>query len=219
MRHLQSLLIGTTLAATTITGATLAPSAAQAMSLNGSISLTGTPVFGNPKAVNPTNTSLDVTSAKVLQSTGDFANGSFGSLAPTFETLSLTRIDSSIDGEKANYSYGQTTSFIDFGMQDLGDGLKQLTFDLNAGKLTKGTGYNGAMSYAFDTKLTGKFNYGGSSFATGFLSASRVFESTSFQITLEAKEVPEPLTILGTTVALGFGAMFKKRAGKNPKKK
>ena len=48
--------------------------------------------------------------------------------------------------------------------------------------------------------------------ATGFFSASPVFETQSFQITLETEEVPEPLTILGTGVALGFGAIFKKRA-------
>lgn len=217
MKTLQSLLIGTTLAATTITATTLAPSAAQAMNLNGSISFTGTPVFGNPKAVNPTSTSFGVTGAQVLQSTGDFEKGSFDSPVPTFETLNLTRIDSSIDGEKANYSYGQTTSFIDFGMQDLGSGLKQLTFDLNAGQLTRGTASNGATSFAFDTDLTGKFNYGGSTVATGFFTASQVFESTSFQMSIEAKEVPEPLTILGTSVALGFGAIFKKRAANRNK--
>ncbi len=215
MKSIQHLLIGTTIAATTFTGATLAPSAAQAMSLNGSIGFTGNPVFGNPTAVNPTSTSLGFKDAQVTESSGDFANGNYGSTA--FETLSLTRIDSSIDGEKANYSYGETTSFIDFGMQDLGSGLKQLTFDLNAGQITRTTGNNGKVSYAFDYQLKGRFNYGGSTVATGFFSASRVsvprvFESQSFQITLETEEVPEPLTILGTGVALGFGAIFKKRA-------
>ncbi|HAO13047.1 MAG TPA: hypothetical protein DCQ51_18210 [Planktothrix sp. UBA8407] len=29
------------------------------------------------------------------------------------------------------------------------------------------------------------------------------------------KEVPEPLTILGSVAALGFGSMFKKQADKN----
>jgi hypothetical protein len=217
MKSVKSLLLSTTIAAATATGATLGAAPAQAMGLNGSISFTGTPVFGNPGEVNPESTSFSVNNAQVTWSIGDFANGNFTSPAPVFSTLDLTRIDSTINGNKADYSYGATTPFIDFGEQDLGGGSKRLTFNLNAGQLTRGTSGT-VMSYAFDTNLSGTFKYGGSSIATGFFSGSRVFNSTSFQMTLEAKPVPEPLTILGSSVALGFGVMFKKRSANRDKK-
>jgi hypothetical protein len=215
MKTQKSLLLSATMAAATVTAATLATLPAQAMGLNGSISFGGTPVFGKPNQINPSQDTLGFKNVQVTESSGDFENGNFSSPAPIFETLKLAIDSSTINGKSAYYNFGNTQTFINFGQQDLGGGLKNLTFDLDAGQVFRSS--NGGNIMEFGKALTGKFNYGSSTIATGSFSASKIFNSTSFQMTLEARSVPEPLTILGTGVALGFGAMFKKRAANRNK--
>lgn len=214
MKTIQSLLIGTTIAAATITGATVAVSPAQAMGLNGSISLTGDAVFGNPNQSNPAATTLGFENAKVNTATGDFMNGNFQSPVPQMKTLDLTQ------SFGAFYDFNSTSGFINFGSQNLdGNGFKNLTFDLDAGQLIRMANGGNANAFSFQD-VTGIFNYGGSTVGTGSLSASKTGASSTFQITLTANSepVPEPLTILGTGLALGFGAMFKNRAAANRSK-
>lgn len=218
MKSLQSLFIGTTMAATALATGTVAVAPAQALQLNGSIGLVGTAVFGNPNTASPVNDTLGFKSNAIEdnQTSGDFLNVQYNPPAIEIKTLALTK--NGPNGQNNNYSFGQTTTFIDFGQQNLfGDGFKQLTFDLDAGSLTRMYGGPNFLIEATMDGITGKFNYGGETIAAGFFSASRSGNSNTYQMTLATKEVPEPLTILGTGVALGFGVMFKKKGSANLK--
>lgn len=202
MKTLQSLLIGTTVATTALATSTIAISPAEAFQfkLSGDIGITGNSVFGNPDNPSPETTTLGFTSYEVGGS-GDFSNLS--------ESIEIKTLDLTKDG--SSYSYNQTTSWINFGEQDLGNGLQQLTFDLDAGSLTRVyLGKNSLMAATMEG-ITGQFMYGGETIGSGFFSASQSGTSSTYQITLKTEEVPEPLSILGTVTALGFGAMLKKK--------
>jgi hypothetical protein len=216
MKSLQSLFIGTTMAATAL-ATTVAVAPAQALQLNGSIGLVGTSVFGKPNEANPATDTLGFTSNAIeaLQTSGDFLNVQYNPPAIQIKTLDLTKNGG--NGVANNYTFNATTTFINFGQQNLfGDGSKQLTFDLDAGSLTRSYLGTNSLIEATMNGVTGKFIYGGETVASGFFSASRSGQSNTYQITL-ASEVPEPLTILGTGVALGFGVMFKKKGSANLK--
>ena len=184
------------------------------MGLNGSISLSGTAIFGNPTDMNPAQTSLGFDSAQIDQATGDFAGGNFNSVS--LETLSLTR-----EGESGPiYNFDSTSGFINFGSQNLdGTGSKELTFNLDAGQLMRFSDGQDVSEFTFQG-LTGTFRYGGATIASGFLGATKTGDAQGFDISLTAQSeaVPEPLTILGTGVALGFGAMFKNKSTANRNK-
>ncbi|MGB3512335.1 MAG: PEP-CTERM sorting domain-containing protein [Microcoleaceae cyanobacterium] len=217
MKVLQSLLIGTTMAATTLATGTIAASPAQAMGLNGSIGLHGTAVFGNPTSASPASTTLGFTSNEIEdgQTSGDFLNVEYNPPAIQIQTLELSR-DGGVG--TTDYNFNQTETFINFGQQNLfGNGSQQLTFDLDAGSLTRMYGGQNFLIEATMNGITGNFNYGGETIAAGFFSASRSGPSNTYQMTLSAREVPEPLTILGTGLALGFGVMFKKKGSVNLK--
>jgi hypothetical protein len=208
MKTQKSLLLSATMAAATAAAATLATLPAQAMGLNGSLSITGDAIFGNPNELSPATTTLGFENVKVNTKTGDFMSGNFESPRPDIKTLNLTK------STGAFYNFNSTSGFINFGSQNLdGNGLKDLTFNLDAGQLIRMASGGNVNEFSFPG-VTGIFNYGGSTVGTGFLSATKTGASSTFQITLTAKSepVPEPLTILGTGVALGFGAMFKNRA-------
>lgn len=219
MKTLQSLLVGTTIAATTLATSTIAVSPAQAVSLNGSIGLTGTAVFGNPTDASPESTTLGFTSnaIKAGQTSGDFSNVKQNPPEIQIKTLNLSK--NGPNGATGNYTFNQTNTFINFGQQDLfGNGSQQLTFNLDAGSLTRNYIAEDFLIKATMQGITGKFVYGGETIAAGFFGASRSGNSNTYQMTLSTvKGVPEPLTILGTGLALGFGVMFKNKGSEKLK--
>ncbi|MGB3509588.1 MAG: PEP-CTERM sorting domain-containing protein [Microcoleaceae cyanobacterium] len=200
MKTLQSLLIGTTVATTALATSTIAISPAEAFQLTGSIGIVGTSVFGDTDNASPETTTLGFTSNEIGGS-GDFANLS--------EPIDIKTLDLTRDG--SSYSYNQTTSWINFGEQDLGNGLQTLTFDLDAGLLTRTYRKENSLRIVDIEGITGQFMYGGETIGSGWFSASQSGTSSRYEITLETEEVPEPLSILGTVTALGFGAMLKKK--------
>ncbi|WP_330203075.1 PEP-CTERM sorting domain-containing protein [Cyanobacterium sp. Dongsha4] len=61
--------------------------------------------------------------------------------------------------------------------------------------------------------FTGTFYNGTTALGQGVLSAQKLANG-SYSMTIEASPVPEPLTILGTGLALGLGGLFKSKQSK-----
>ena len=91
------------------------------------------------------------------------------------------------------------------------------------------SGYENQMFNSFYTFSKGNKGFKGvfSGFSTTYSHGEETFTSAGFFTTFKSdkgknempsEEVPEPLTLMGTAVALGFGALFKKRASVSAKK-
>ena len=139
------------------------------------------------------------------------------------------------------------TSFIQFGEQTLtttdGEITANLSFDLDAGQawqFDNDGGITFLQTGPFQPGFTGRFVFNGETLATGNLSANYNSESRIYNIVITAlgvepvtqddpvdtegvpkttSEVPEPLTTLGTGLALGFGGLFQKNASKRKNQK
>lgn len=224
MKNLQSLFFGTTMAAATVTAATLATSP-QALALKGSIGLGGTAEFGNPEQMFAPQTTLGFDNHVINSSAGDLA----GLMPVNMETLNLI-LDDFTNPMMNFYNYEALPTFIDFGEVDLeGDGtFSELTFDLNAGQVMRLFNFPGNVSVG-NLPFTGMFNYGGETFeGFGSFGASRSGSeeygfSTSYQMTLgvgnggeispeSPESVPEPSILLGLGTVLGMGALSRKKA-------
>ncbi|MEH1908768.1 MAG: PEP-CTERM sorting domain-containing protein [Nostoc sp.] len=172
---------------------------AQAVTLNGSIGLSGTSGILND-GINPASTSIAFTDVNVSPSTsGDFSAFSpkLGTTPITIKTLNLTKI-ADLTTTLATYSTGNYIPFIDFGSETLDGTTAFLTFDLDNSVLTRITSSNGGIGYGIN-EITGKFNFNGQTIATGLISGSLSGASSTYQLTLTAQavSVPEPTTMLG----------------------
>ncbi len=214
MKTLSSLGLGTSLIAATVTAAVVAVAPAQAASLSGSVGLSG-----DLDIVNKTDNGFTwkFSDNVVNDKFGSFAGLSFssGSSLPQINDLAFTC-----------YSGFCTTNsvspFINFGQQTLttkdGETTANLTFNLNAGQyLNFGVSGTTETTVSFPY-LTGAFNFNGSTLAVGQLAGGYSGQSSTYQMTLKA--VPEPLTIMGSGLALGFGGLFqRKNASKRKNRK
>ncbi len=202
MKTLSSLGLGTSLIAAAVTAATVvAVAPAQAASLYGSVGLSGDLDIVNKTANGFTwKFSDNVVNDKF----GDFTGLSFaaGSSLPQINDLAFTC-----------YSGFCTTNpvapFINFGTQTINGTTANLTFNLNAGQyLNFGISGTTETTVSFPY-LTGAFNFNGSTLAVGQLAGGYSGKSSTYQMTL--KTVPEPSTIIGSGLALGFGGLFKRK--------
>jgi hypothetical protein len=178
------------LAATaTVASVMMASAPAQAINI-GQVAVSGNALFVNPLQVALSNVTveLDVTDA----------TGIFGGLQGTAVTTVSPAGDLFFDGAG---NYNAVPNFFTF--------ANGITFDLDAGD----TDFFG-MGNAVELALTGTFKSGTSSYlGTGnFAILTSGAGASSFNGTFEA--VPEPLTILGTGLALGFGGLFKSKSSK-----
>lgn len=216
MINLKSKLVNATLAATfAIPLATAAmftsAGSAQAVSLNGSIGLTGTSVFPTNEVGNPASTTLKFTDVHVTSNTsGDFLafSPTLSGTGITIKTLNLTKLPGST-ATKATYSTDSYTPFIDFGTRTLGSTTSLLTFELDNSVVTRTKFSNGKIGYGVD-EITGKFNFNGKTIATGLISGSLSKASSTYELTLEAVSVPEPTTMLGLGL-VGAGMIMSRR--------
>jgi hypothetical protein len=202
MKTLSSLGLGTSFIAATVTAAVVAVAPAQAASLSGSVGLSGDLDIVNKTANGFTwKFSENVVNDKF----GDFTGLSFAadSSLPQINDLAFTC-----------YSGFCTTDpvspFINFGTQTINGTTADLTFNLDAGQyLNFGISGTTETTVAFPY-LTGVFNFNGSTLATGQLSGGYSGQSSTYEMTL-ATNVPEPLTIMGSGLALGFGGLFQRK--------
>ncbi len=202
MKTLSYLGLGTSLVAATVTAATVvAVAPAQAASLSGSVGLSGNLGITNTASGFIWNFSDNVVNDKF----GDFAGLSFssGSSLPTFSNLSFTC-------STGFCTTDPVTPFINFGQQTINGTTAQLTFNLDASQFLswQASGTGSTVSFPY---LTGAFNFNGTTLAVGQLAGGYTRNSSTYQMTLATKQVPEPLTIMGSGLALGFGGLFQRK--------
>ncbi|MEA5601546.1 PEP-CTERM sorting domain-containing protein [Nostoc sp. UHCC 0252] len=216
MINLKSKLVNATLAATfaiplATAGMFTSAGSAQAVTLNGSIGLSGTSIIPND-GDNPLTTSIKFVDVDVdgVDTYGDFKFFS-PNLNPatgiTIKTLDLTKI-ANISSTTATYSTGAYTPFIDFGLRTLGSTTAFLSFDLDDSVVTRiRTSKTNILDVALEG-ITGKFNFNGQTIATGFVSASLAGAASKYELTLTT--VPEPTTMLGLGL-IGAGMVMSRR--------
>ncbi len=180
----KTLGFGSAIAATAI-GMTLTATSANAASL-GDVAFSGGAKFVSDSELNFFD--VKVTSVPSAPS------GIFEGLADS------SVIVKNLTFSRPSGNYSAVESFLTF--------TNGVAFDLDAGKID----FFGTRTLT-DDPLTGTFRTAsGDFFGTGSFGTSTAGSSTSFAGSAEA--VPEPMTILGSAAALGFGALFKKRSQK-----
>ncbi len=218
MNKFQSLFLGATMAAATATVVSFAPSAALAIQLYGNISIRGDANLG-PNNQTPANTAITWTNASGTVSNN--SNGSFFDLRNTTATLqniALTIADlanvSNTAPSSAVYNFGAIDNFANFGNVTL-DGINGLlAFHLDPGSLTRTVLGNDTVVVTLD-QVTGRFDFNGTTFATAVMSGEQSGSSGTFGISATA--VPEPLTMTGLALGVGFGGFLKTRYSKKEK--
>jgi uncharacterized protein involved in outer membrane biogenesis len=205
LRHLglQTLLLGTA-----ITASVVASVPAQALSLSGSIGLTG----------NSTVTPNGVTflTDTVNNATGNFI-GLLGSNTAILQPLVLTPSLGANPGAGtySNRGIAALPSFINFGTVTIGSSTAALTFDLDEvsnGVTTVVKNPVSGVSHNINP-LTGRFNFGGQTIAGGFLQASvsgtGANAASTYQVTLSTVPIPTPALLPGL-LAMGAAALRKR---------
>ncbi len=197
--------------AATVVTISVAP--AQALTLNGSVGISGN---GTIAETTPTDTKISFKDAQVTSVSGSFA---VPTISPTLlldfvDMKDLFLTDANDDEIYTNSAIG---TFIDFGGYMINGTFASLTFDLDGGNTWLRQNFGGVSYTTFGKGLTGAFIFDGKTVATGFLNASVTKDGVStFQMTVSA--VPEPLTILGAGTAVAFGGFFKGKLSKKQKK-
>ncbi|MEH2242668.1 PEP-CTERM sorting domain-containing protein [Nostoc sp.] len=214
MISLKSKLLNATLAATfavplATAGIFTSTGSAQAVTLNGSIGINGTSLVPND-GINPATTSIKFVDVDGVSTYGDFAAFSPNlNSGISINTLNLTKIANQ-GSNRATYSTGIYTPFINFGVRTLDSTNALLTFDLDDSVVTRTRFSNTNISDVLLDGITGKFNFNGQTIGTGFLNASVSGNSSTYQLTLEAVSVPEPTTMLGLGL-VGAGMIMSRR--------
>jgi hypothetical protein len=212
MKTLSSLGVGTSVIAATVTAATVvAVAPAQAAQLNGSVGLSG-----NLDIQNTANGFIWSFSENVVNDrTLDFAGLSFsaGSSLPSIADLEFTCDDAS---PFSTCNTDPVTPFINFGEQTIDGTTDALTFNLDASQFISWEFLSMGQTSAFPA-ITGQFMFNGATLATGNFSGGYAGDASTYQMTLTTQEVPEPLTIMGTGLALGFGGLFQRKSASKRK--
>ncbi|BAY22539.1 hypothetical protein NIES2100_23020 [Calothrix sp. NIES-2100] len=185
-------------------GSSLAP--AQAASINGILNISGAGSFVNgPEKTPLANDTIkfDPTDSKVTNSsTGTFASYIGQNVIISDIALALKSFTSTSTGSEANYSGTASNAFLKFS-----DGLVfnvNNPFDVTKKSINK-------TAIGVIEQFTGTFVKNGSVKGDGVITLNQFRKNGSFSMTLDAQEVPEPLTILGSITALGMGAALRKK--------
>lgn len=209
-------------------GSTLGVSSAQAASITGVVNITGNAVFtnGNEYGKITPKTGEEITFSEATvndkKTTGSFA--SYIGESVTIPKILL----SFISGSTATGFFGETihqyTSLAsNFNLVEFNNGLRFEVEDPL--KIVKGSFADKISVSAGSNLFSGKFidqknNVIGSGlFTLQQQKDEKGLPAGSFSMTISAKDVPEPLTILGTVTALGMGVALKKKQVQNLAKK
>lgn len=216
MKTLSSLGLGTSLIAATVTAATVvAVAPAQAAILNGNIGLGGT---YNDNGQNFTNGSFTWTFENLFVSP---TNGDFSGLKtpnqPIINPLTFTNCTN--NGFTGTCDTSAVTPFIAFGTQTLmtkdGEVTADLKFHLDAGQAWQFQMDSSGITYLQTEPgrpgFTGAFIFNQKTLAIGNLTANFNADSKTYSMSIETKDVPEPLTLMGSGLALGFGGLFQRK--------
>jgi len=213
MKTLSSLGLGTSLIAATVTAATVvavAPAQAGVLTLGAGdiLNITGQSTFDLTPDI-PFQTIDFLTGQVESDSTGGFFQnyvGGTGTLK-AISDIDITRIAGPL------YSGVATNPLLVFS-----DGVKFVANNpFNVTRVATGA-YGVALNF---TPFSGTFvNADGATVAQGLFSAQQFFNGDgSYSMTIKTKDVPEPLTIMGSGLALGFGGLFQRNASKRKNQK
>lgn len=211
MKTLQSLSLGTSLIAASVTVATVVSVApAQAIQLSGSMGLSG-----DLDITNTSNGFIWNFSENVLNDQfGDFLGVSFAdNSGPEISTLEFSCISAgTMFGVPMNScTTDAIASFIDFGMQTIKGVTANLSFNLDAANyMSWGNNFFNTTSAA--SGITGSLMFNGATLAVGSFSGSQTGNSSTYQMTLAAvpTSVPEPSTTLGIGLTLGLAGLLRR---------
>jgi hypothetical protein len=189
-----------------ILSTTLAVAPAQAVSLNGTINLSGSAAFAKPNQVAPATDTIKFLTSIVDNTT----TGSFVSLIGTSAVMSdINLVKTGPSGPLFNatpYTGTVANPFIQFA-----NGLK---FDIsNSFNVLRAAG--GGFTLAASQPFLGTFYGNGVALGDGVFTVNALGTQGSYSATIEA--VPEPFTILGSATALGFGAFLKRKRAQKQK--
>jgi len=191
--------VSATAALAVATGTAMVSAPAHALSLTGSLSLSG----------GGTVTADQITFAN---SVVDTASGDFSSLltstAATIKPINLT--PPALPGISFR-STDAIPQFINFGSFTVGSLTSTLFFNLDASPfVTVSIPPTGVNQFAFPN-ISGTFDFDGQTVARGFLNASNTGSGGSYDISLRAEPIPTPALLPGL-IALGVGALRKRKA-------
>ena len=214
MKTLSNLNLGTSLIAATLTAATVvAVAPAQAAVLNLSdgdiLNISGQSTF--PLDADLANLTLDFLQSSVgTNSTGGFFQNYVvgGETLDFVSDIDLTRVGGA---GSTLYEAIATNPLLTFS-----DGV-QFVANNPFEVVRSATGNNG-VALTFNP-FSGEFvNAQGATVAQGLFTAQQFFDADgSYSMTISAEEVPEPLTTLGTGLALGFGGLFQRKNSRKRK--
>ena len=214
MKTLTNLNLGTSLIAATLTAATLvAVAPAQAVVLNlgagDVLNITGTSTF--PLDADLPNLTIDFLE-------GDVENNSTGGFFQNYvvggETLDfVSDIDLTRVGGPGSTLYASiaTNPFLTFS-----DGVKFVAD--NPFNVVLSASGNSGVALTFN-EFSGEFvNAEGTTLAKGLFTAQQFFDGDgSYSMTISTQEIPEPLSTVGTGLAVGFCGFFKRKNSRKRK--
>lgn len=217
---LQSILTGLVLSAAAATSA----SAAQAITVSGGI-------FFSPTAgLSFNNDVSEYSSVNGKEGSITSATNSFKLLAGL--EIDLLNINLTQDANDSTlYYFDSVESYAHFGTVTLQDSFTgeevtgELTIDLLNGGTLKNRGSNSAPDFVTVGDIETRFNLStatGTLTGTSIITNGKLFASDAndnfalFEGQVEL--VPEPLTVIGTGMALGFGGLFQREYSKRQKK-
>ncbi|WP_179198027.1 PEP-CTERM sorting domain-containing protein [Nostoc sp. T09] len=215
--NFKSIGLGIALTCGTLTlGSTVGVSQAQAATV-GSANFAGLLSFKNQSQVNPDTETLYFSNpGNVLKAKGIFA----GSTTVTIGTgnpysLLLNKISNS---SPTSALYTANLASITDPFLTFSNGIKfQVTGISNFLRTT-----NSDTTSISNLSIAGKFYNGVNAIADGAITAQQkdgdLDNVGSYSYSIVAKDVPEPLTILGSATALGFGTVLKKKYAKKQSK-
>lgn len=205
MKTLSSLGLGTSLIAATVTAATVvavAPAQAGVLTLGAGdiLNITGQSTFDLTPNI-PFQTIDFLTGQVESDSTGGFYTNYVAGDATlkTISDIDITRIAGPL------YSGVATNPLLKFS-----DGVKFVANNpFNVTRVAYGE-FGVALNF---TPFSGTFvNADGVTVAQGLFSAQQFFNGDgSYSMTIKTKDVPEPLTLMGSGLALGFGGLFQRK--------
>jgi len=212
--NFKALGIGVTAAFTVATGTALVSTPAQAISLTGSINLTGDPpASASIPDLTAVNQSGNATfnAPTFITGSGDFSSVNPFAISINPLPLKLEALATILGTTVKQYSSTGANPFINFGSQTIGGDTNNLSFVLNPGLFT-GTFTNGGFNLTTVAgPLFGQFMFGNTTAANGTLTAFQTASNSGYTISLTATPIPTPALLPGL-IALGAGVLRKRKS-------
>ncbi|MFM1841954.1 MAG: hypothetical protein RLZZ490_690 [Cyanobacteriota bacterium] len=188
----------------------LAAPQAQAAIFFGSFALSGASMLqpgSDTPTVNPSPITPTIETTFCDNGTGAFAGTCDGSDPGSF--VSITGLDKFVTTGPSTYSLSGFTITFNEGSGVVPGTVLPLTITVNPSDYGRTGGAQGSNIFSFPDLLTAVDDQGNT--YTGSFSIGNAGGSSTYQMNFTTDNVPEPLTMLGASAAVAFGAAFKRR--------